>query len=398
MTLSLLKPNLKTKGEIKMKRLTSIFLAIIFIFALVPAVAATAEMDNVFVCAETGNTYTFNITTPHEYLGITTIGNLYFLSGNICEWIFHVIVVDDSVISVEMRTDITNFSSADGFRRGGVAVTDNIGYWTEDGYVVEYNEDGVWIYTSDVCCCGGIDLFDPNRPVMHTFHRDGGWFEWFQVGVLLVQDVGLDYNPGVAFTILIFTESEVAEFKRTGNLPPTHNVDWYGEDAALNNKLDLTELKALLSGEARTPSAPALTATPTASSVFVNGGDVAFDAYLIGGNNFFKLRDLAYILSGSEKQFNVEWDGDRNAIILTSGEAYAVVGGEMIPSAEEGVRTPAPTSSTIYLDGEIVEFTAYLIGGNNYFRLRDVGEALDFNVSWINESIVINTGESYTPD
>jgi len=32
------------------------------------------------------------------------------------------------------------------------------------------------------------------------------------------------------------------------------------------------------------------TATPTTSTVLVNGSPVAFDAYLINGNNYFKLR------------------------------------------------------------------------------------------------------------
>ena len=56
-----------------------------------------------------------------------------------------------------------------------------------------------------------------------------------------------------------------------------------------------------------TPTTPPsiLTAKPTASTVLVNGENVAFDAYNINDNNYFKLRDLAYILSGTEKQFEV---------------------------------------------------------------------------------------------
>jgi hypothetical protein len=51
----------------------------------------------------------------------------------------------------------------------------------------------------------------------------------------------------------------------------------------------------------------------------VNGQSVAFNAYNIDGNNYFKLRDLAYALNGTEKQFEVGWDGAANAISLTSG-------------------------------------------------------------------------------
>lgn len=44
---------------------------------------------------------------------------------------------------------------------------------------------------------------------------------------------------------------------------------------------------------------------PTASKVSVNGKDVSFEAYNIEGNNYFKLRDLAKALTGSNKQFEV---------------------------------------------------------------------------------------------
>ena len=65
-----------------------------------------------------------------------------------------------------------------------------------------------------------------------------------------------------------------------------------------------------------------------------------------------------------------------------------------------GKQTATLTSSRIYLDGKEVSFTAYNIGGNNYFKLRDIGKTIDFNVSWdgANNRIGINTSESYTPD
>jgi len=143
-------------------------------------------------------------------------------------------------------------------------------------------------------------------------------------------------------------------------------------------------------------SAAELSATPTTSAVLVNGFDVAFDAYKISGNNYFKLRDLAYALSGTEKQFEVEWDAAKKAIRLTSGRPYTPVGGEM---ASKGVvkKTPKPTASKIILDGQEVSFTAYNIDDNNYFKLRDIGEAFDFGVGWdeAKNTITIDTSKKY---
>jgi|GEM_PF-3591666 len=147
------------------------------------------------------------------------------------------------------------------------------------------------------------------------------------------------------------------------------------------------------------PQNPPLTANPTASTVLVNGKNVAFDAYNINGNNYFKLRDLAYILSGTEKQFDVGWDGANNAISLTSGQSYTVVGGEM-QGKGAGAKTPAPTTSKIIKDGAEVSFTAYNIEGNNYFKLRDIGAAFNFGVTWdgAKNTIVIDTSIGYTPE
>ncbi len=146
-------------------------------------------------------------------------------------------------------------------------------------------------------------------------------------------------------------------------------------------------------------TAAELTASPTASTVLVNGKNISFNAYLINGNNYFKLRDLAYTLSGTEKQFDVGWDGTKNSISLTSGQGYTVAGGEMAVGAS-GAKTPVPTSSKIIKDGKEVRFTAYLIDGNNYFKLRDIAEAFDFGVDWdgAKNTIVIDTSKGYVPD
>jgi thiol-disulfide isomerase/thioredoxin len=141
------------------------------------------------------------------------------------------------------------------------------------------------------------------------------------------------------------------------------------------------------------------TAKPTTSTVLVNGRQVAFDAYNIGGNNYFKLRDLAYSLSGTEKRFEVGYNAAANAITLTAGTAYTPVGGEMA-SKGAGNKSATPTSSKITLNGNATAFTAYNIGGNNYFKLRDIGEAFNFGVDWdgAKQTIAINTSKGYTPE
>lgn len=143
------------------------------------------------------------------------------------------------------------------------------------------------------------------------------------------------------------------------------------------------------------PSGPS--ANPTNSKVLVNGKEVAFDAYTIDGSNYFKLRDLAYVLSGTEKQFEVGWDNASKTITLTSGKSYTANGSEMA-SRSAGSKAAAVSASKLLIDGKEVALTAYTIDGNNYFKLRDIGQAFDFGIGWDNASktITIDTSAGYT--
>lgn len=141
-----------------------------------------------------------------------------------------------------------------------------------------------------------------------------------------------------------------------------------------------------------------VTALLASSKVIVDDQQIAFGAYTIDGYNYFKLRDLALAVTGSAKQFEVTWDGVKNAINLISGEAYTPAGNEL--TAESGAASVKgiTNQSKIYLNGEEITLESYTINGNNYFKLRDIAAVFDFGVSWdgaLNQ-IVIDTAASYT--
>jgi len=160
-----------------------------------------------------------------------------------------------------------------------------------------------------------------------------------------------------------------------------------------------------VNGVTAAAASPSPSTTPAATqqavsnfaTVTLNGVAVSFDSYVINQETYFKLRDIAYKLNGTAKQFGVGWDGAKNAISLTSNTAYTADGSEMA-SKGSGTKTATPTSSAIYLDGKLVTFTAYTIGQNNYFRLRDLGKTFDFGVSWddASKTVKIDTSTGYT--
>ncbi len=64
-------------------------------------------------------------------------------------------------------------------------------------------------------------------------------------------------------------------------------------------------------------------------------------------------------------------------------------------AAANTVLTATPSSQRFYIDGQQTTMTAYLIGGNNYVRLRDVGRAVGFNVYW-DGAVQIERDKPYT--
>ncbi len=136
----------------------------------------------------------------------------------------------------------------------------------------------------------------------------------------------------------------------------------------------------------------------TNSAILVDKREVAFDAYAINGNNYFKLRDIAYILNGTQSQFEVTWDADSRSIRINTGKPYTAVGNEMAVSDTDRSSTIQPTDSAILLNGRPVQFTAYSLGGNNYFKLRDLAEKLNFGVTWneATRTVEVDSDKEYT--
>ncbi len=143
--------------------------------------------------------------------------------------------------------------------------------------------------------------------------------------------------------------------------------------------------------------APSFAVKSTATKVLMNGRAMTLEAYTINDNNYFKLRDIAIAINGTEKHFEVGWDGAENVIRLTTNKAYTPVGGELSVSATSSLKAAVATGSRIYLDGAEVQLAAYNIGGNNCFKLRDIAKALDFSVTWDEKAgtIGIDTSKAY---
>ena len=75
--------------------------------------------------------------------------------------------------------------------------------------------------------------------------------------------------------------------------------------------------------------------------------------------------------------------------------AGMLTGALLVPTAHAAVRqlTATPSTQRFYVDGAPVQLEAYAIDGSNYVKLRDVGEAVGFRVSYDGSTNSVYIGE-----
>lgn len=137
------------------------------------------------------------------------------------------------------------------------------------------------------------------------------------------------------------------------------------------------------------------TAMPTDDVLTVNGKVQTPTIYKIDDSNFFKIRDIAALLSGSSRQFEVGYD-EKTGVTITSGKPYTMTGTELTGSATGGNRMAAASDDRLYYNGAPLALTVYKINDSNYFKLRDLGQALDFYVGYDpNTGVTISGDKGY---
>ena len=131
------------------------------------------------------------------------------------------------------------------------------------------------------------------------------------------------------------------------------------------------------------------TADLSNAKVAVNGEAIAPQAYTIDGYTYFKLRDVAKALTGTVAGFDVRWDQEAKMIALHTGAAYKAQDGDA-DAAEFAKKAKAHLSeSPVMVNDAEATLEAYNIDGYTYFKLRDLGTALGFEVTWDKEAKMI---------
>ena len=124
----------------------------------------------------------------------------------------------------------------------------------------------------------------------------------------------------------------------------------------------------------------------------LDGEEVKIGGYLINANNYYKLRDLAALLNGTDKEFNIVFDDVKKQIALELGKPYEKLDTDLQEMKHDKTKAKMVTN-TILVDGKEVELKAALIDRNNYVKLRDLGAVVGFNVAYNKEiqAIIVDT-------
>ncbi len=127
----------------------------------------------------------------------------------------------------------------------------------------------------------------------------------------------------------------------------------------------------------------AFTAQLSAQNLSVDGRSVECEKYNIDGSNYFKLRDLAKLLNGTGSQFDVGWDEANKVVSVTTKHAYTTPNGHELELGADNSATAQPSAQIIMIDGAVrSDLTVYNIGNSNFFKLREMGDALGFDVDF----------------
>lgn len=113
--------------------------------------------------------------------------------------------------------------------------------------------------------------------------------------------------------------------------------------------------------------------------------DIDMSSYSIEGSNYVKLRDIAAILVGEFYQFNVDYDKERNLVIVEPYIHYTKSESDLSKITNNKAKASV-SKKPILINGEEKLVNMAYINGNNYMKLRDIASLIGFPVDYEKQS------------
>lgn len=201
------------------------------------------------------------------------------------------------------------------------------------------------------------------------------------------------YSAVISYYKLVLADNKLEAIKiNKHDVSPYQSVqyvDMHGSNFLTNGYPNRSKIQTFINNYEGVNS---LTAAPSTATLSINGKSYELAGYNVNNSNYYKIRDIAMLMSSTSARFNVEWDPKLNGISILTGRKYEIIGGELENTVHNTLEI-SETTSPIYIDGDLSNIRAYTINGSTYFKIRDIADAAGFNVDWNNalQTIVITT-------
>lgn len=113
----------------------------------------------------------------------------------------------------------------------------------------------------------------------------------------------------------------------------------------------------------------------------VNGDEVHIRAYIINGKNYLRLRDAAAALKGTKAQFQVDYDKEKNLVMIETNKPYEDLSNTKIYSSKKELWATMKNMDVL-LDGKERKLKSAFIIDTNYIELRYLAKLMGFDVSY----------------
>ncbi|UQK58949.1 redoxin domain-containing protein [Fenollaria massiliensis] len=113
----------------------------------------------------------------------------------------------------------------------------------------------------------------------------------------------------------------------------------------------------------------------------VNGEARDIRAYIIKGKNYLKLRDAAAALKGTKAQFQVDYDKEKNLVMIETNKPYEDLSNTKIYSSQKKLWATMKDMDILFNGKERKLKSAFIID-TNYIELRDLAKLLGFSVGY----------------
>lgn len=116
------------------------------------------------------------------------------------------------------------------------------------------------------------------------------------------------------------------------------------------------------------------TAYPSNNPIYVEGTQInTIPIYNINNSNYFKLRDIGYLMD-----FGVSWNTSKKCVEINTSKSSD--GLQVSTHQATQAKTASISNQPIYIDNVLYkDMTVYKIDDNNYFKLRDLADKVDFS-------------------